>query len=151
KQGSTKPKPGLPCPSCNCTSSRAPMRLSLLLLALAAVPALAQVPTARQDESPFRRLDLPTPTLLRTGAGTPGPAYWQQRAEYVIKATLDTAAKAVIGDERISYTNNSPDTLRYLWLQVDQNLFAAGGRGAGAGARARAGGGGRPPLVVGVS
>ncbi len=106
------------------------MRLSLLLPALAAVPALAQAPTARQDESPFRRLDLPTPSLIRTGAGTPGPAYWQQRAEYVIKATLDTAAKAVIGDERISYTNNSPDTLRYLWLQLDQNLFAAGSRGS---------------------
>ncbi len=106
------------------------MRLSLLLPALAAVPALAQAPTARQDESPFRRLDLPTPSLIRTGAGTPGPAYWQQRADYVIKATLDTAAKAVIGDERISYTNNSPDTLRYLWLQLDQNLFAAGSRGS---------------------
>jgi hypothetical protein len=102
------------------------------LVLLAAGPLLAQapIPAPQQDESPFRRLDLPTPTLIRTGAGTPGPAYWQQRVDYVIKATLDTAANAVIGDERITYTNNSPDTLRYLWLQLDQNLYGPGSRGA---------------------
>ena len=71
----------------------------------------------------FRRLELPTPTGIRTGSGAPGRAYWQQRADYVIKATLDTVAKAVSGEEQITYTNNSPDTLHYLWLQVDQNLF----------------------------
>jgi hypothetical protein len=81
------------------------------------------------DESPFRRLDLPTPNTIRTGAGTPGPDYWQQRVDYVIRASLDTVAQRVTGEERITYTNHSPDTLRYLWLQLDQNLFNSASRG----------------------
>ncbi|HEY6947986.1 MAG TPA: hypothetical protein VI297_04135, partial [Gemmatimonadales bacterium] len=112
------------------------MRTAILLVSLAAgaAPAAAQAPAAasapRRDDSPFRRLGLPPPNTIRTGSGAPGRDYWQQRADYVIKATLDTGASAVIGDERILYLNNSPDTLRYLWLQLDQNLFAAGSRGA---------------------
>jgi hypothetical protein len=102
----------------------------MLVLGLSATRLPAQAPAPHRDDSPFRRLDLPAPSLIRTGAGAPGPAYWQQRVDYVIKATLDTAARAVIGDERITYTNNSPDTLRYLWLQLDQNLYAEGSRGA---------------------
>ena len=82
------------------------------------------------DSAPFRRLELPTPTTIRTGAGAPGPDYWQQRADYVIRASLDTAARTVTGTERITYLNRSPDTLRYLWLQLDQNLFRAGSLGS---------------------
>jgi hypothetical protein len=82
------------------------------------------------DDSPFRRLELPAPTLIRTGAGAPGPEYWQQQVDYVIKAALDTVAQRVIGQERITYTNNSPDTLRYFWIQLDQNLFASGSKGS---------------------
>lgn len=82
------------------------------------------------DVSPFRRLELPTPNTIRTGAGAPGPDYWQQRVDYVIRASLDTVAQRVTGEERITYTNNSPDTLRYLWLQLDQNLFTRDSRGA---------------------
>jgi hypothetical protein len=111
--------------------------LPLLMLAL---PLSAQQPvpspalgsdsaTAHGDESPFRRLELPTPNTIRTGAGTPGPDYWQQRVDYVIRASLDTVAQRVTGDERITYTNRSPDTLRYLWLQLDQNLFTSASRG----------------------
>jgi Peptidase family M1 domain len=102
-----------------------PARLfSLVLVALLSWQLLdAQTPTATPDTSPFRRLELPAPTAVRTGSGAPGSGYWQQRVDYVIKATLDTVAKAVTGEEQISYTNNSPDTLRYLWLQLDQNLF----------------------------
>ncbi|HMH56323.1 MAG TPA: M1 family metallopeptidase [Gemmatimonadales bacterium] len=111
--------------------------LPLLVLAL---PLSAQQPvpspapgsdsaTAHGDESPFRRLELPTPSTIRTGAGTPGPDYWQQRVDYVIRASLDTLAQLVTGEERISYTNHSPDTLRYLWLQLDQNLFNSASRG----------------------
>jgi len=81
------------------------------------------------DVSPFRRLDLPTPNTIRTGAGAPGSDYWQQRVDYVIRASLDTAAQRVTGEEQITYTNNSPDTLRYLWLQLDQNLFNSLSRG----------------------
>jgi hypothetical protein len=93
-------------------------------------PRAPSLPAATTDTSPFRRLDLPTPTSVRTGSGAPGKGYWQQRADYVIRATLDTAAKTVTGQERITYSNNSPDTLRYVWLQVDQNLFRQGSRGS---------------------
>ncbi len=95
-----------------------------------ATVAVAQAPRQVPDTSPFRRPELPTPTMIRTGSGAPGREYWQQRVDYTISARLDTAAKAVIGEERIMYTNNSPDTLRYLWLQLDQNAFRKGSRSA---------------------
>jgi hypothetical protein len=82
------------------------------------------------DTSPFRRLELPTPNQLRTAAGAPGRDYWQQRVDYVIRASLDTVAQRVTGQERITYYNRSPDTLRYLWIQLDQNLFTSSSRGA---------------------
>ncbi len=107
--------------------------LSLLLLAALQQPAPAapaRLPTGSADTSPFRRLALPTPTLLREGSGQPGPRYWQQRADYAIRAALDTAAHTITGRETIRYTNNSPDTLRYLWLQVDQNIYRTDSRGA---------------------
>src|SRR6266581_2196008 len=106
---------------------------SLLLLAALQQPAPAapaRLPTGSADTSPFRRLALPTPTLLREGSGQPGPRYWQQRADYVIRAALDTAAHTITGRETIRYTNNSPDTLRHLWLQLDQNIYRTDSRGA---------------------
>ena len=115
------------------------MRLILLCLALVVAPAAAQQvtptsgsdqPSPQSDQSPFRRLDLPTPNRVRTGAGAPGPEYWQQRVDYRIRASLDTVVQTVTGDERITYHNRSPDTLRYLWLQLDQNLFKSSSRGA---------------------
>jgi hypothetical protein len=53
----------------------------------------------------------------------PGPDYWQQRADYSIAATLDTASRSISGTVTIKYTNNSPDTLRFVWLQLDQNIY----------------------------
>ncbi|HYT03393.1 MAG TPA: M1 family metallopeptidase [Gemmatimonadales bacterium] len=107
------------------------------MLALAVVIAALQQPGAVQglpaqvaDTSPFRRLALPTATLIREGSGNPGPRYWQQRADYTIRASLDTATHTVSGSETIRYANNSPDTLRYLWLQLDQNIYRANSRGA---------------------
>ena len=113
------------------------MRMLLLSL-LATTQLAAQQPAApsqsdsseQGDRSPFRRLELPAPNRLRTGAGAPGPDYWQQRVDYVIRASLDTAAQTVTGEERITYSNRSPDTLRYLWLQLDQNLFNSSSRGS---------------------
>ena len=56
----------------------------------------------------------------------PGPKYWQQRADYDLHGTLDTAAKALHGEMTLKYTNNSPDTLRFVWFQVEQNAFKNG-------------------------
>jgi hypothetical protein len=92
-------------------------------------PTLPPLPTARTDTSPFRRLALPAPTLIREGSGRPGPQYWQQRVDYTIAVSLDTATHTVAGRETIRYTNRSPDTLRYIWLQLDQNLFRDDSRG----------------------
>ncbi len=113
--------------------------LGALLLLVSASPLIAQQPGSVQspedsarslgDRSPFRRLDLPAANRIRTGSGAPGPDYWQQRVDYVIRASLDTVAQRLTGEERITYTNNSPDTLRYLWLQLDQNLFNSSSRG----------------------
>src|SRR5688572_17972022 len=95
-------------------------------LALAPV-SLAQGPLAdsvRGEASPYRPLILPPPNEYRSGSGRPGPRYWQQRADYRIAATLDTVRRQIRGRETIHYTNNSPDTLRYLWMFVEQNICA---------------------------
>jgi hypothetical protein len=72
-----------------------------------------------------------TGSEVRSASGQPGPKYWQNRADYTIKATLTEAADTTItGEVTIAYTNNSPDNLNYLWLQLDQNLFKPDSRGA---------------------
>ncbi len=101
----------------------------LLLLVFTALPLAAQAPAGAPDTSAFRRLELPPPSATRSASGAPGAAYWQQRADYVIRAALDTSTRTLRGEERITYTNNSPDTLRYLWLHLDQNLFTPDSRG----------------------
>jgi Peptidase family M1 domain len=67
---------------------------------------------------------LATPNMFRTAAGAPGPAYYQQQADYKIDLELDDKNSKVSGAETITYTNNSPDKLEYLWLQMDQNQAA---------------------------
>ncbi len=69
-------------------------------------------------------------TIYRSGSGQPGPAYWQNRADYKISAALNTKENIVSGSETITYTNNSPDALPFIWLQLDQNLFTRESRGA---------------------
>lgn len=59
----------------------------------------------------------------RSASGEPGPKYWQNRADYKIAATLDTATHTVSGKVELTYTNNSPDNLKFLWLQMDQNIY----------------------------
>jgi hypothetical protein len=68
-------------------------------------------------------------TAYRSGTGAPGPMYWQNRSDYKIEATLDTAKQEISATVEITYTNNSPDELNYLWLQLDQNLFTNESRG----------------------
>ena len=77
-------------------------------------------------EDKFRQLDevFPSPNLSRPATGEPGPMYWQQRADYKIQIKLNEDTRSVEGSETITYTNNSPLTLKYIWLQLDQNIFA---------------------------
>ena len=76
-------------------------------------------------EDKFRQLDeaLPTPNTWRNAGGQPGHEYWQQKVDYEIKAVLDEDNRRLTAQESVTYTNNSPDTLSYLWLQLDQNIF----------------------------
>ena len=128
--------------------------VSIPLLLILPVALLGQGnPTAQQSDSPApiqtaRPLTLPTlrPPVADTGIfsplrlppgneirrpnGSPGPKYWQQRVDYQIRASLDTSAKRLTGSEIIQYSNNSPDTLGFLWLQLDQNLFRTGSTGS---------------------
>src|SRR5213080_2825337 len=96
------------------------------MLALMAAALLALQTGAQDvaDTSPFRALVLPSPNRVRSASGAPGPDYWQQRVDYVIRATLDTSSQTIRGRERIHYVNHSPDTLAFLWVQIEQNLFA---------------------------
>jgi len=83
-------------------------------------------PTGSGDTSLFAPLNLPNGNIYRSGDGSPGPKYWQQRADYDLHGTLDTAAKALRGEMTLRYSNNSPDTLRFVWFQVEQNAFKNG-------------------------
>ena len=93
------------------------------MLALLAVASLA-LQQSVSDSSPFRALALPTPTRIRSASGAPGPNYWQQEASYRIQATLDTATSLLTGTETIHYVNHSPDSLAYVWVQIEQNIFS---------------------------
>lgn len=68
-------------------------------------------------------------TAYRSGTGAPGPMYWQNRADYKINATLDEVANTLTGEVEITYKNNSPDKLPFVWLQLDQNQFNDNSRG----------------------
>ena len=84
----------------------------------------------------FAPLTLPDPVnRYRSASGVPGPDYWQNRADYKIHATLDTAANVLSADEIITYTNNSPDALDSLWLQLDQNIYRKDSRARAASGR----------------
>ncbi|WP_445733044.1 hypothetical protein [Mariniflexile sp.] len=72
----------------------------------------------------------PPGNVYRSAKGTPGPLYWQNRADYLIHTTLSEKDTSITGDVTITCTNNSPDGLEYLWLQLDQNLFSAKSTGA---------------------
>jgi hypothetical protein len=92
---------------------------------LAALCLTATAFAAEPFDDKFRQLDelLPSANQYRTASGAPGHAYWQQRADYTIRATLDEANRAITGSGQVTYHNNSPDTLHYLWLQLDQNIY----------------------------
>ncbi|MGH7671190.1 MAG: M1 family metallopeptidase [Gemmatimonadaceae bacterium] len=96
-------------------------------LIAAAVPARAQYDPHQTFDPTFLS---PPGTMYRSGSGAPGPRYWQNESDYRIQVTLDAEQKTLSGTDEITYTNNSPDTLRYLWIQLDQNLYKKDSRGA---------------------
>ncbi|MEO1310295.1 MAG: M1 family metallopeptidase [Pseudomonadota bacterium] len=98
---------------------------AVVAIGVSQVHAQAIRQTKGDFDDKFRQLDeaLPTPNVYRNAAGAPGYAYWQQEADYKIDVALDEDARRITGSERITYKNNSPDELRYLWLQLDQNIF----------------------------
>ena len=87
---------------------------------------LAVFGQVRKHSEKFEQLEyeLRDPNQYRTASGAPGPDYWQNTADYVIEITLDDKNRKITGSETITYTNNSPDPLSYLWLQLDQNVRA---------------------------
>ncbi len=93
--------------------------------------------TSAQDKSSYNPHETFDPnflsdpgTVYRSGNGAPGHEYWTNKADYLIKASLDTTKKEITGSDEIAYTNNSPDQLNYLWLQLDQNIFREDSRGS---------------------
>ena len=105
-------------------------------LAIAAfqAPAMAQTPPPYDPLETFAPLTLPEGVnAYRSSNGAPGPDYWQNRADYSIQATIDPPNKTLTGEVTISYTNNSPDTLDVMWLQLDQNLYRKDSRAGAAG------------------
>lgn len=95
------------------------------LLCLMLLPTLI-VAQENTNNNKFRQLgqELPTPNVYRAASGAPGHQYWQQQVDYEIDIELNDETQRIDGSEVITYTNNSPDVLTYLWLQLDQNMRA---------------------------
>jgi hypothetical protein len=122
------------------SSLRVPRPLLLVALALlSACTTTPRGPASTTDAAPescdfaarfAQPAHWPAPNSIRTASGKPGPDYWQQRADYNIHATLDEPARTLTAHATITYTNNSPQPLSYLWLHLEQNLFSAKSDGA---------------------
>jgi len=106
------------------------MKNSILLIVASLLCTISYGQDRKQKdtewEQKFEQLGtmLPTPNVYRTASGAPGHQYWQQKADYKMKVTLNDNNQSVIGSETITYYNNSPDDLEYLWVQLDQNMRA---------------------------
>jgi len=96
--------------------------IGLVLAFTGLLSAESQASKAVFDDK-FRQLEevLPTPNIYRTASGAPGHKYWQQQVDYDISIAIDDKTQRLTGAQTMDYQNNSPDTLRYLWLQLDQN------------------------------
>ena len=101
-----------------------------LYLLFIQVPLVAQVSidsissAGHSNTNKFKQLkeELSTPNSYRTASGAPGRDYYQQKVDYIMDIELDDENKKIYGEEEITYTNNSPDELSYLWIQLDQNI-----------------------------
>ncbi|HEY9046186.1 MAG TPA: M1 family metallopeptidase [Ohtaekwangia sp.] len=104
------------------------MKFYILIIPALLLSIFASAQDQKKWQGKFEQLDqlLPTPNQYRTGSGEPGAKYWQQRADYTIDAEIDEPTNTLKGKETITYYNNSPETLKYLWLQLDQNINKKG-------------------------
>lgn len=100
--------------------------LPAVLLAQEKTTTITQKPSGKYDTNKFSQMYdlLATPNMFRTASGAPGPAYYQQQADYKMDVELDDKNAKLSGSETITYYNNSPDVLEYLWVQLDQNQAA---------------------------
>jgi hypothetical protein len=96
------------------------------VLAVLLFPLMGWAQTTKGSVDKFRQMEevWPTPNEYRTASGAPGHRYWQQKVDYQINVELDDEKQRITGSERVTYKNNSPDTLHYLWLQLDQNIWS---------------------------
>ncbi len=99
-----------------------------LLFTFMLVGSFLLAQTENVNTSRFRQMKdlLPTPNMYRTGGGAPGSFYYQQKANYKMKIRLDDENQRIYGEQTITYTNNAPESLEYLWVQLDQNMRAKG-------------------------
>ena len=103
---------------------------SFLFLIASSVAAQDQMKKEKEpghlNQSKFKQLyeEFSTPNTFRSASGAPGPDYYQQRADYKMNIELDDKNATIAGEETITYTNNSPDDLEFLWVQLDQNVRA---------------------------
>ena len=131
--------------------------LALCVLQASSTGVIAQTAAGGSAYDPrvtFAPLTLPDPVnAYRSGNGAPGPSYWQNAADYEMHADLDTASKSLKNSEIITYTNNSPDVLTSLWVQLDQNTYRTDARsrftGSGGPGRAGRGAAAEPPSTEG--
>ncbi|CAN5157358.1 M1 family metallopeptidase [soil metagenome] len=104
------------------------MRIYVLICVVLVTTLVTSAQEQPKWKGKFEQLDqmLPTPNTYRSSSGAPGIAYWQQKADYVIDAELNDENHSITGSETITYFNNAPEDLKYLWLQLDQNINADG-------------------------
>ena len=105
--------------------------ISIAFLFLASITSFAQEEKKEEkkdqghtDINKFSQMyaEMATPNMFRTASGAPGPAYYQQRADYKINVELDDKLSRMYGSETVTYYNNAPESLDYLWIQLDQNI-----------------------------
>jgi hypothetical protein len=107
------------------------MKKFLLALVATTITVLSFAQSNYNAKEAFNPQFYPYPgNDYRSASGEPGPKYWQNKADYKINCTLDTVKHSVSGDVEITYTNNSPDNLKFLWLQLDQNIYKKDSRGS---------------------
>ena len=99
-------------------------KISLIAIALCFTFSVSAQKRKHSEKFEQLEYELPDPNIYRNAAGAPGPEYWQNTADYKMEIKLDDSKQTISGHEVITYTNNSPDILNYLWLQLDQNVRA---------------------------